>query len=425
MRVRWVRVPSVVGASTVRRLPTAAPRRLHWPGPAPHGPADGTPPAARRQRPHLPRLLRPHRPAADDVEGRARHGRVRLHQHRAARDPGREAGSRRGRLRPRQADLPPRAIRGVQGQPDADAGRHAGADPQGAGGRQGAGDPGLRARGLRGRRRDRDAGGPGRGARLRDHHPHRRPGHAPARERAHPADGVAARRDREHRRLRPGEDRRPVGPAAGPDARLQGAQGRSDRQHPGHPRGGGEDRLQADRHLGVARQPVPASRRGDPREAAPAACRPQRVGPREPGADAPRPRRRRQPGSRRRASGGVRPRGGGPAVPRVRVPDADRPAAAAVGRAPGGRDPRPARGARRGVPGGPGRRSWRRDRARRTALRGARRRRDGRGGGRGAPAVDGLRHGLGWRRRGRGPAGRAGRDTRRRGAGRGDRPGIR
>ncbi len=95
------------------------------------------------------------------------------------------------------------------------------------------------------------------------------------------------------------------------------------------------------------------------------------------------------------------------------------------GERPGGRDPRAARGARRGVPGGPGRRSWRRDRARRTALRGARRRRDGRGGGRGAPAVDGLRHGLGWRRRGRGPAGRAGRDTRRRGAGRGDRTGIR
>src|SRR3954464_5673877 len=35
--------------------------------------ANGPPPAARRQRAHLPGLLRAHRPAPDDLEGRARH----------------------------------------------------------------------------------------------------------------------------------------------------------------------------------------------------------------------------------------------------------------------------------------------------------------------------------------------------------------
>ena len=43
------------------------------------------------------------------------------------------------------------------------------------------GDPDLRARGLRGGRRDRDARRPGRDRGPRDGHPDRRPGHAPAR----------------------------------------------------------------------------------------------------------------------------------------------------------------------------------------------------------------------------------------------------
>ncbi len=72
----------------------------------------------------------------------------------------------------------------------------------------------------------------------------RRPRHAPARHRPHAADDDAVRR-REHDHLRPGPDRRAVRPAARPDDRLQGAQGRPDRQHPGRARGGGEDRGQA------------------------------------------------------------------------------------------------------------------------------------------------------------------------------------
>ena len=212
--------------------------------------ADGTPPAARRQRAHLPRLLRADRPAPDHLEGRAGHGRVRLHEHRAARDRRRAPRPHRGRLRPGQADLPPRALRGVQGHPDADAGRHAGADPEGPRRGEGPGHSRLRAGGLRGRRRDRDAHGPGGGRRPRGDHPHRRPGHAPAGHRAHAADGQPPRRGRQHGGLRPREDRGALGPAAGPDAGLQVAQGRPHGQHPGHPRGGREDGVEADRHVG-------------------------------------------------------------------------------------------------------------------------------------------------------------------------------
>ena len=61
---------------------------------------------------------------------------------------------------------------------------------------------------------------------------------------ARPADDDAIRR-REHGHLRRRPDRRAVRPAARPDDRLQGAQGRPDRQHPGRARGRGEDRRQA------------------------------------------------------------------------------------------------------------------------------------------------------------------------------------
>ena len=57
--------------------------------------------------------------------------------------------------------------------PHADAGRHARADPEGPGRRQGPRHPGLRARGLRGGRRHRHARRPGRGRRPRRDDPHR------------------------------------------------------------------------------------------------------------------------------------------------------------------------------------------------------------------------------------------------------------
>ncbi len=93
------------------------------------------------------------------------------------------------------------------------------------------------------------------------------------------------------------------------DARLQVAQGRPDRQHPGHPGGGREDRVEAGRDLGHAGRAVRAPRRGHAREAARPARGAPRVGAREPGADAARARRRRDPGPDPRAGGGVRPRG--------------------------------------------------------------------------------------------------------------------
>ncbi len=152
-----------------------------------------------------------------------------------------------------------------------------------------------------------------------------------------------------------------MGAAAGPDARLQGAQGRLHRQHPGHPRGGGEDRLEAGGDVGLARRAVRPPRRGHAREAAGAADRVPRPGDGEPRADAPRARRGPPARHVERAGGGLRPRDGRPAVPRVRVPDADRPAAAAHRGAARGRDRGDARAAGRRVPRGPGRGvAWRR-----------------------------------------------------------------
>ena len=68
---------------------------------------------------------------------------------------GHPPGLRRGRLRPPGSDLPPRAVRRVQGDPPAHAGRPARPVPEGPRGGQGAAHPRLRAGGLRGRRRHR------------------------------------------------------------------------------------------------------------------------------------------------------------------------------------------------------------------------------------------------------------------------------
>ncbi len=80
-----------------------------------------------------------------------------------------------------------------------------------------------------------------------------------------------------------------------------------------------------------------------------------RPGAREPRADAARARRRPPVRPVARRGGGLRPRDGRAPVPRVRVPDADRPPAAARRRATRGRDRGDARAARRRVPGGAGR----------------------------------------------------------------------
>ena len=168
-------------------------------------------------------------------------------------------------------------------------------------------------------------------ARRRDDDRHRRPRHAPAGHPQDPADDDALGR-REHGHLRRRQDRRAVRAAAGPDDRLQGAQGRSDRQHPGCARCGREDRRQAHRAVRPPRGPVRAARERHPGEAAREAPRAPRPGVPGPGAVADRARPAGHVGPRSRAPRRLRSRDRRPAVPGVRVPDADRPAATAPGR---------------------------------------------------------------------------------------------
>ena len=141
-----------------------------------------------------------------------------------------------------------------------DARRPARPVPEGPRGRQGAAHTGLRDAGLRGRRRDRHHHQPARRpSRPRDDDRHRRPRHAPARHAARPPDDHALGR-REHRHLRRRQDRRTVRSPTGPDDRLQGAQGRPDRQHPGRARGRREDGGEADPRVRRPRLGVRAAR---------------------------------------------------------------------------------------------------------------------------------------------------------------------
>ena len=295
--------------------------------------AHRTPDAARRQRAHLSRIFRVAAP--DDLEGRARQRGLRLLQHRPARHRRHPPGLRRGRLRPPGSDLPPRAVRRVQGDPPAHAGRPARPVPQGPRGGQGVAHPRLRAGGLRGRRRHRHDHGRRRTARPGDHDRDRRSRHAPARHGSHPAHDDAIRR-REHDPVRPGPDRRAVRSRPRPDDRLQGAQGRPDRQHPGRARGRREDGSQAHPRVRDARGAVRPHRRGQARQAARQAGRAprRRVHGQGPVDDRARPagRLRSRGGAARR----LRPRDRHPAVPRVRVPLAHR--------APAGDDRRIGRG---------------------------------------------------------------------------------
>ena len=83
-------------------------------------------------------------------------------------------------------------------------------------------------------------------------------------------------RRREHDHVRRRADRRAVRPAARPDDRLQGAQGRPDRQHPGRARRRREDRGEAHPRVRRPRDAVRAPRRGEAREAARQAARASR-----------------------------------------------------------------------------------------------------------------------------------------------------
>ena len=137
--------------------------------------------------------------------------------------------------------------------------------------------PGLRAGRLRGGRRDRDHHRRRGAARPRHHDRDRRPRHAPAGHGPHAPDDDALRR-REHDPLRPRADPRAVRPRARPDDRLQGAQGRPDRQHPRRPRRRREDRGEAHPRVRDARRALRAHRRGQARQAPREAHRAPRAG---------------------------------------------------------------------------------------------------------------------------------------------------
>ena len=235
--------------------------------------AHRTPDAARRLRARLPRLLRPAAP--DDVQGRARQRRVRLREHRPARH--RRTSSPTTSRSPSTCPGPTfrhEQYADYKATRVTDAGRPARPVPEGPRGGQGAAHPGLRAAGLRGRRRHRHDHPPARRQRrARDDDRDRRSRHAPAGHAAGPADDDPLGR-REHGHVRRRQDRRAVRPAPGPDDRLQGAQGRPDRQHPGRARGRREDRREADPRVRRPRLAATrASTRSRPSQAARQAAR--------------------------------------------------------------------------------------------------------------------------------------------------------
>ena len=159
----------------------------------------------------------------------------------------------------------------------------------------------------------------------------RRPRRAPARRRPREAaddpDGRGGDGD-----LRRGEGHGALRPSPRPDARLQGTQGRHERQHPRRAGRGGEDREQPAPAVRDARWHLRASRRGEG-QAPRSADRASRVGIHVARGRSHRP----GPAGRARPRGGahgpIRPAGGRAAFPRARVPVADRPAAGVEHRA--------------------------------------------------------------------------------------------
>ena len=151
----------------------------------------------------------------------------------------------------------------------ADAGRPARPVPEGPRDRQGAADPGLRDAGLRGRRRHRDD-------------------HDQQLDSRDDLETTIVTVDLDMLQLvtprvrlmttRSGVENTVMydvakiderfGLRPGPDGRLQGAEGRPDRQHPGRPGRRREDRGQADPRLRHPRSAVRPARRGDAGQAA-------------------------------------------------------------------------------------------------------------------------------------------------------------
>ena len=203
---------------------------------------------------------------AHQLEGRSHRRRVRHDEHAEAARVGGRARARGGDLRRQGQDLPRRSVRGVQGEPRADA--HGAARPARTHSRHRARPRLSGAGGGRrgGRRRHRHPRGAGQERRTRRARIHRRQGH-----------GSARRRPRHHgqhhgrggpRCVRGGSQ---VRRAAGVHRRLPHAGGRYGRQRPRRAESGAEDRGQVAR-LNIGRSRTSSSTPGRSRARSARTC---------------------------------------------------------------------------------------------------------------------------------------------------------
>ena len=140
---------------------------------------------------------------------------------------------------------------------------------------RGAGRPDPLVRGVRGRRRDRDRGGPRRARGLPGGDRHRRQGHVPAGRRRRARLQPAGRRDVVRRRGREGEVRRVPRPRGGRAV----AHGRRGRQHQGGAGRRREGGARPHHVVRVARRRARPGRRGPRRRSTASRCSPTRTSP--------------------------------------------------------------------------------------------------------------------------------------------------
>ena len=307
--------------SPATRTPASRSGRSH--AGAGHAPGRRAPAAAaRRSLAGLPGVLRPaggelpHRHRADHERRLRLHGDA--HQPAARRG----AHARRRGVRRLAHHVPLRALRRLQGQPEHHARRLPRPGRPHQGRPDGAGDPVLRGRELRGRRHHRHPRHAGRGAGLPGAGHHGRPRRVPAGQRQRhgalpDARGLRAGPDRPGR----GDDPLRAHPGAVPG--LRGAARRPERQPAQHPGRRGEDGRQVGARVRLARGADGPGGRGQGQGGRRAAGEP-RARAAEPPAHRADPGRPARGGAGRPRGPPVGPRGRAPAVRRAGVPGAAR-----------------------------------------------------------------------------------------------------
>ena len=228
--------------------------------------ADARADADRRQLVDLPGVLRPPARHGDGV-GPGHECGVRLHvdAHQPAAGPSTRRD--RGGVRPARADVPPRADRDLQGQPQRRARHPPPADRPRPPGDRDVAHPDPRGAGVRGRRRDRHDRHPCPRRGASRHRGHRRPrqlpaGRGPARQGALQPPGRLRLRPLRRGRHR-GAHRRPPRPLRP----VRRAAGRHLRQPAGRAGRGREDGGQADQHVRRPRRCLRQPRVPDPEAA--------------------------------------------------------------------------------------------------------------------------------------------------------------